>query len=217
MQVTALRFRDSSLLRIFAAFVLAALVLAGIGWLVTGPYKQYPASVDASIRNFMRQIQSPMWTTLFLAVTKLGSTVYLTVVGSVAGLIFIAYRWFRSLQMLIVAMIGQAVLHHGCKILFARPRPPALVNYPALESYSFPSGHAVASLSLYFAIAWIVTSHLENPSMKVVIWIATAILVFLVGMSRVYIGVHYPTDVLAGFLAAFVWMIGVTSIDRRSL
>ena len=192
-------------------------MLAGIGWLVTGPYKQYPASVDTSIRYFMRQIQSPMWTTLFLAVTKLGSTIYLAVIGSAAGLTFIAYRWFRSLLIFIVAMIGQAALHHGCKFLFARSRPAALINYPAVESYSFPSGHTVASLSLYFAIAWIVTSRLENPSIKVVIWIATAILVFLIGVSRVYIGVHYPTDVLAGFIASLIWMAGIMSADRKPL
>ena len=217
MQMTAHRFRDSSLLRVCAAFALAALILAAIGWFVTGPYKQYPASVDTSIRYFMRQIQSPMWTTLFLAVTKLGSTIYLAVIGSAAGLTFIAYRWFRSLLIFIVAMIGQAALHHGCKFLFARPRPAALINYPAVESYSFPSGHAVASLSLYFAIAWIVTSRLENPSIKVVIWIATAILVFLIGVSRVYIGVHYPTDVLAGFIASLIWMAGIMSADRKPL
>jgi undecaprenyl-diphosphatase len=217
MQMTAQRLHESSLLRVFAAFAFAALLLVGIGWLVTGPYKQYPASLDTSIRYFMRQIQSPMWSTLFLTVTKLGSTVYLAIIGSAAGLIFIAHRRFRSLLMLIVAMIGQAALHHGCKLLFARPRPPALISYPAVESYSFPSGHAVSSLSLYFAIAWIVTSRLENPSIKIVIWIATAILVFLIGISRVYIGVHYATDVLAGFIAASIWMAGIISADRKPL
>ncbi|HUR96969.1 MAG TPA: phosphatase PAP2 family protein [Pyrinomonadaceae bacterium] len=211
------RLLESSVVRVLAGFALAAAILALLGWIVTGPYKQHPASFDAAIRYTMRQIQSPMWTTFFLAITKLGSTIYLAIIGSIAGIVFIAYRWFRSLLMLIVAMTGQAALHHGCKLFFARPRPPELINYPPVESFSFPSGHAVASLSLYFALAWIVGSRVENSSIKAIIWIVTAILVFLIGTSRVYIGVHYPTDVVAGFIAAIVWMIAVMPIDKTPL
>ena len=217
MKSVSIWFRESSVIRIVAGFALAALALYVFGWLVTGPFRGSAAPFDTNVRYAMRQIQSPMWTTLFLAVTKLGSTIYLTMIGLAAGLIFIGYRWFRSLLVLIVAMIGQAALHHGCKLLFARPRPPALISYPAVESYSFPSGHAVASLALYFAIAWIVTGHVENPTIKIAIWIVTAVLVFLIGMSRVYIGVHYPTDVLAGFVAALIWMAGVMAADRKPL
>ena len=200
-----------------AGFVLAALILAGLGWLVTGPYKQYPASFDATVRYAMRQIQSPMWTSLFLIVTKLGSTVYLTIVGCAAGIVFIILRWFGPLLLLIITMAGQAALNRGCKYVFPRPRPQALINYPAIESLSFPSGHAVASLCLYFVIAWSITTHLENPAVKVAIWICTVILVFLIGMSRVYIGVHYPTDVVGGFLAGLIWTAAILSTDRRPL
>ncbi|MEO8573184.1 MAG: phosphatase PAP2 family protein [Pyrinomonadaceae bacterium] len=210
-------FRESSLLRVLAGFAAAAIVLILVGWILTGPLKQYCASFDTNVRYAMRQIQSPMWTTLFLAVTKLGSIVYLAIIGSAAGLVFIGYRWFRPLLMLIVTMAGQAALQHGCKLLFARPRPPALINYPSLDSYSFPSGHAVASLSFYFFIAWIVSSRLENPSIKAALWVVTAVLVFLIGISRVYIGVHYPTDVLAGFLAALIWIAGIMSADRKPI
>ncbi|MEO6333637.1 MAG: phosphatase PAP2 family protein [Pyrinomonadaceae bacterium] len=217
MQKITHRLRQSLLVHGLAGFALAAVTLALLGWIVTGPLKQYPASFDTNVRYAMRQIQSPMWTTFFLAITKLGSTVYLMIIGSAVGLVLIVYRRFRSLLILIVAMVGQAALDHGCKLLFARPRPSALINYQSPESYSFPSGHAVASLSLYFAIAWIVSSRLENPSIKVALWVVSVVLVFLIGMSRVYIGVHYPTDVLAGFIAALIWMAGVMSADRKPL
>src|SRR5215212_2990666 len=95
-------------IRIAAGFMFAALVLAALGWLVTGPYKGSVAGFDTNIRYFMRQIQSPMWTTLLLTVTKLGSTIYLVIIGSVAGTAFIALRWFRPLMLFIVTMIGQA-------------------------------------------------------------------------------------------------------------
>lgn len=205
------------MIRILAGFLLAALVLAGIGWLVTGPYREYPAVFDASVRYTMRQIQSPMWTALSLTVTKLGSTLYLIIVGSVAGIAFLALRWFRSLILFIVVMAGQAALHHGFKWLIARPRPANLINYRTAESFSFPSGHAIAALCLYGMIAWIITRRIESPAVTACIWISTIVLTFLIGTSRVYIGIHYPTDVLAGFLAGFIWLAALMSVDRRPL
>jgi undecaprenyl-diphosphatase len=209
--------RRSSIVRCFVGFALAALVLWLSGWFVTGPYKQYPGSFDATVRYTMRQIQSPMWTQLFLTVTRLGSTIALIIIGCTAGIIFIALRWFRPVLLLIIVMSGQALLHHGFKLLFARPRPASLINYPAVESFSFPSGHAVSSLCLYGTLAWIVASSLENTAAKAGIGIFAAVLIFLIGMSRVYIGVHYPTDVIAGFAAAAIWTAAVLSIDRKAL
>ena len=203
--------------RIISGFLLAALVLAAAGWLVTGPLKGQTEALDATLRKAVRQIHSPMWTSLFLAATKLGSTIYLTIIGSAAGLFFIALRWFRPLLLFIVAMIGQAALHHGFKWIFARPRPPAMIAYPVAEGFSFPSGHAVSGLCLYATIALIVTARLESPALKAGIWISTVVLVFLIGVSRVYIGVHYPSDVAAGFLAAAIWTAAVISADERRI
>ncbi len=211
------RLLNSPIIRIIAGLALAALAIAAIGWLVTGPARAYPTAFDSSVRQGLRQMQSPMWTSLFLAVTKLGSTMYLVIIGSAAGLVFLFLRWFRPVVLLILVMIGQAALHHGFKWLIARPRPPALISYREVESYSFPSGHAVAGLCLYGMIAWIVASSLENSAAKAGIAILAAVLIFLIGMSRVYIGIHYPTDVLAGFVGAMIWLAAVISIDRRAL
>ena len=211
------RLWESAPVRIVAGLLLAAVVLAAAGWLVTGPIRSYPAGFDSSIRGAVRGMQSPMWTSLFRAVTKLGSTVSLTVVGCAAGLVFIALRWFRPLLLLIVAMAGQAALHHGFKWLVARTRPSALIAYPHTESFSFPSGHALSALCLYAMIAWIFTSRTENSALKAGIWISTIVLVFLIGLSRVYIGVHYPSDVIAGFFAASIWTAAVISADEHRL
>ena len=211
------RILGSAFVRIAAGFLIAAGLLAAAGWLVTGPLRGYPEAFDKALRGMVRQLQSPMWTSLFLAFTKLGSTLYLTIVGCVAGFVFILLRWFRPLIQLIVAMVGQAALHHGFKWIFARPRPPTLIAYPAAEGFSFPSGHALSALCFYAMIAWIITSRLENPALKAAIWIATAILVFLIGFSRVYIGVHYPSDVAAGFIAAAIWTAAIATADERRL
>jgi membrane-associated phospholipid phosphatase len=210
-------FRNSAAVRIVAGFVVAALLLAALGWLVTGPYKGVVAGFDSNIRYAMRHIQSPMWTSLLLTATKLGSTIYLVIIGCVAGIVFLVLRWFRPFFLFIIVMAGQAALHHGFKLLIARPRPSALMGYREVESFSFPSGHAVAGLCMYGAIAWIVATHLETPAAKVGIAISAAVLIFLIGMSRVYIGIHYPTDVVAGFVGGLVWLAAVMSADRRPL
>ena len=209
--------RKSPIVRIVGGFALAALVLFALGWLVTGPYKAVVSGFDSNIRYAMRQIQSPMWADVFLTVTPLGSTLLLAIIGSVAGIVFLVLRWFRPLVILIVVMAGQAALHHGFKWLIARPRPSSLINYRTAESFSFPSGHAIGALCLYGTIAWIVASRVENSAAKAGIGILAAVLIFLIGMSRVYIGVHYPTDVLAGFVAAAIWTAAVMSTDRKVL
>ena len=210
-------FGQSSLVRIVIGLALATFVLAAVGWVVTGPYKSIVAGFDTNIRYAMRQVQSPMWTTVFLIVTKLGSTLYLAILGCMAGIAFIVLRWFRPLGLLVIAMAGQAALHHGAKWYFARPRPSALINYPVTESLSFPSGHAIGSLCLYGTIAWLVATRYENAAAKAGIAIFAAVLIFLIGTSRVYIGIHYPTDVLAGWIAATIWTAAVMSTDRRPL
>lgn len=206
--------RKSWTVRVVAGFTLAAAVLAASGWLVMGPGKGTAAGFDGTIRGAIRQMQSPMWTQLFLAFTKLGSTLYLWIVGAAAGIVFIIYRWFRPLALLMIVMAGQAGLHYGAKWLIARPRPAAMINYPTAEGLSFPSGHAIGGLCLYAMIAWAVSIRVESAGAKIGIWILAGLLILLIGVSRVYIGVHFPTDVLAGWLAAAIWTGAVMSLDR---
>jgi len=211
------RFFSSSTVRLTIGFALAAAVLALAGWLVTGPGRLYISGFDSSIRAAVRQMHSPLWTSLFLAVTKLGSTIYLAIIGSAAGIVFIGLRWFRPLGLLIIAMSGQAILHNGAKLYFARPRPAALMGYPAAESFSFPSGHALSAFCLYATVVWLIANRLENPAVKAAISAAALLLIFLIGLSRLYIGVHYPSDVLAGWLAAGIWTAAVISADKKNL
>ena len=209
------RLRHSWTFRIVLGFLLAGGLLFAVGWLATGPYRSTMQPFDSALRTGARALQSPLWTSLFLAVTKLGSTIYLVVIGSVAGVAFIVLRWFRPLVLLIIVMAGQAALHHGFKYLIGRPRPPALLPYRAIESFSFPSGHAVSSLCLYAAVAWFCSNRIENPAAKVGIWITALALILLIGISRIYIGIHYPSDVLAGFIGAAIWTAAVISLDNR--
>lgn len=209
------RIFQSALFRIILGFALASLLLAVCGWIVTGPYKWIVAGFDTNVRYAMRQIQSPMWTSVLIAATRIGSLWGLSIIGGITAIVFILLRWFRPLMLLCVTMLGQGILHLGFKALFERPRPPALLSYKIEESFSFPSGHSIAAMSFFGAVAWLVATRNENAAAKFGIAIFAAVMIFLIGLSRVYIGVHYPSDVVAGFLAAGIWTAGVMSADRR--
>ena len=107
-----------------------------------------------------------------------------------------------------VAMGGAGALNQGAKMLFQRARPDLWLSPAPEHTYSFPSGHAMGSMALVAALAV-----LAWPTR----WRWWAIVLggaftFLVGLSRVYLGVHYPSDVLAGWLAALGWVVGVSQI-----
>jgi undecaprenyl-diphosphatase len=198
-------------------FSLAAASLFIFHWLITDILKFQFESLDLSVRAAVLNISSPVITQFLIGVTKLGSTVFLTGIGSIACVIFIVFRGRRELVIFLVAMAGQIVLHHAAKAYFQRPRPEPFFDYPAGESYSFPSGHALASLCLYFVLGWLFACHLRSTLHRAVVMVMLSLLVLAIGSSRVYIGIHHLTDVIAGYLAALVWTAAVLSVDHGSI
>jgi undecaprenyl-diphosphatase len=108
-------------------------------------------------------------------------------------------------------MAGEIILDLTLKEFYARPRPQAFFDYTLPSSFSFPSGHALGSFCFYGIVAWLLASKLKCPAGAWSIRISAIFLIFLIGFSRVYLGVHYPTDVLAGYLTGFVWTATVIS------
>jgi hypothetical protein len=101
---------------------------------------------------------------------------------------------------MVVTILGALVLDLSLKYAFHRPRPvPFFV--PAPYTYSFPSGHSLFSFCFYGVLAGLLTRRIRSRRWRVLIWTLAALLVATIGLSRVYLGVHYPSDVIAGYLA----------------
>lgn len=128
---------------------------------------------------------------------------------AVAG--FYLANWRLSAVVLLISTAGGVVLTTVLKAVFRRARPELLDSGYTASFYSFPSGHATIAVGFYGALTLMLAYHLRGTARWAVAVFGTA-LVFLIGLSRLYLGVHYPTDVLAGFLAAPLWLVSVGTV-----
>ncbi len=138
-------------------------------------------------------------------VTALGSATVLTfVVLAVCGAL-VARRQRHALALLLAATIGGRLLNVGLKAAFARPRPSEALHLTVVRSASFPSGHAMDSATIYLTLAALLATLVQGRRLKLYFVGLAFACTFLVGVSRVYLGVHYPSDVVAGWTAGLAW------------
>ncbi|CAN5618955.1 phosphatase PAP2 family protein [soil metagenome] len=145
------------------------------------------------------------------AVTTLGYYRVVLPLLAAISLAFYLKGWRLSAVLLAVSTAGGIFLTTVLKAVFRRARPEIIDSGYAAGFSAFPSGHATVAVGFYGALALILAYHLRGPTRLVVLG-SGALLVFLIGFSRLYLGVHYPTDVLAGFLAAPLWLVSVGGV-----
>lgn len=140
-------------------------------------------------------------------VTSLGSAVVVTLVTvAVVGFLLLK-KMFGYASLVTVASAGGALLNKLLKVHFARPRPEAVPHLREVFSLSFPSGHAMLAAVVYLTLGALLVPTLKNKREKVYCLGVAMLLTLLVGASRVYLGVHYPTDVLAGWAVGLSWAL----------
>jgi membrane-associated phospholipid phosphatase len=202
-------------LSLVAGLVAAIGALLFLAWLANEIPEGELRHFDDGTRAAVHQFASPFLTSSMLGISFLGSTLFLTGLTVVVVLCFALRRWKREAILFGVTMVGAASLDVTLKNVFHRARPVPFFDIVAPKSYSFPSGHALASFCFYGALAAILTTRIKKRKAQVVMWTISAVLVFLIGLSRVYLGVHYTTDVLAGFAAALIWIMTVGFVEQR--
>lgn len=198
------------------ALLIAAAALIVFGWLaeevVEGDTKHFDAVIRAAVHNHA----TPLLTRIMQAFSFLGSVGWVTAFCVfVIGLCFYFHRR-RMAAFLAIAMIGASTLDFVLKLAFHRPRPIAFYGISP-SSFSFPSGHALGSLCFYGILAAVLADRMRGVKPKVLVWFAASFLVAMIGLSRIYLGVHYPSDVIAGYLAGAVWVTAVTVVDKLLL
>lgn len=198
---------------LFFGLMIAVGALFFFAWLADEVLEGGTQAMDETVRIFVNGFSSQPLTLLMNFVTVLGSTLFLSTVFVCVFIIFIRKNRKRAAILITMTMAGAVFLNFVLKVSFARPRPVPFFDTPLPSSYSFPSGHALFALCFYGALAWIFASMIRKHWLKSLIWVAAVFLALLIGLSRIYLGVHYPSDVIAGYAASIVWVITVISAD----
>lgn len=189
--------------RLFAGALGALLLLIGLAVAVN--YFGMFASLDNSLLQFIYGARGPWLTKIFLAFTFLGSAPVILSITALFGAIFFYKKKFAYFLLFFGTMFGNAAFAFLLKILVHRARP-SFSPLVSEDSFSFPSGHATLSIAFFGLIAYLAASATKKRISRINIFFIWLFLVFGIGLSRLYLGIHYPTDVLAGYLTGFFWL-----------
>jgi len=195
---------------LIAGFAAASLAILLFGWLATQMLRGATEEFDSAVRQTVHGWAAPWLTFLMLKVTSCGSELFLVPLGALIAWRLVAAGRRHAAALFAIAAAGGEALNQLLKLVFGRPRPTeAFFGYELPDSYSFPSGHALVSCCFFGALAAILTQRSRLGGWQYAIWAAAALLVALIGFSRIYLGVHHPSDVLAGYAASIVWVVAV--------
>jgi undecaprenyl-diphosphatase len=191
---------------------LFALVL--FSWLARGVLSGITPDLDEQLRASVHALASPTLTQIMIAASRYGGPSWLSPIGVGLALVFLLRGWHRGALLVVVTLSGAGLLDWVLKDSFARARPGAFFDYPLPLSHSFPSGHALFGASFFGGVAVLLWGRLRSGPVRVLVWLVCLAIILLIGVSRVYLGVHYPSDVVAGYSAAVVWVAAVALGDR---
>lgn len=191
--------RSALVITLIGYVVLTALML-GIGLLLVH-------ALDGTVGNWDRRVtenfegrRTSDWTDVTKVATSGANTEPVVVVAAVVVAFLALFRRWREAAFLTIALVLEITVFLSVTFVVDRPRPPVERLNATPATSSFPSGHTAAATVLFLGIALIVTSLIRNTLVRVLIWVVAAALAIAVGFSRVYRGLHYPSDVFAGAL-----------------
>ena len=166
---------------------------------------------DASIADFARRYRSPMINQAMIDLTALGSVSVVFTFFFILFSVLAIYRDWKGMGYLTLIAAGAGGIPQLLKIHFNRPRPDVTVHLVNVSDLSFPSGHSFGAAAIYLALAFYAGRYAKTWSHEVFFYALGAFVIALVGISRIFLGVHYPTDVLAGVSGGAVWAFGISA------
>lgn len=164
------------------------------------------AGYDERITNYFKSLRTPGLTSFFIFITDLGD-VYAYIIAMVLVTIFFFYKlrsWKFILQLLGVLVLS-ALSNIGLKRVFDRARPTE-EHLVVIKTLSYPSGHAMSAMAFYGFLIYLLWKIKLHKGLRIFLSFFFAILILLIGISRIYLGVHFPSDVAAGFIAGLIWV-----------
>jgi membrane protein DedA with SNARE-associated domain/membrane-associated phospholipid phosphatase len=162
---------------------------------------------DVALLDWLRAHATPTGYAIFNAISWLGSPAALTALALAVGVLLGVQRQWMVLGAWLAAFVGGGFLNHVLKLVIQRPRPPYAAAYLQHYSWSFPSGHAMVSLIGYGMLAYLLVGFwVHQRRWQVAIVTGATLLIGAIGLSRLYLGVHYFSDVVGGYAAGVLWL-----------
>jgi membrane-associated phospholipid phosphatase len=196
---------DSKTVRSFGSAAVSTLVLA---WLAAEVTAGHTAAFDAAVRNCIHSWASAPLTAVMWFFTGVGSGLILFLLAGATVAVLERRGERHKAWTFAIAMAGALLLEVSLKLAIHRVRPVPFFGIAPPESYSFPSGHALLSFTFFAMLAALIAPR------RALAWIVAIFLIAMIGLSRIYLGVHYPTDVIGGYLTGLSWVSVLYFGDR---
>lgn len=186
--------------------VFAVAAVAGFATVAEEVMEGETQAMDVAVLRWMERHHTPQLDIWALEVTALGSGLVVAMTVAIASVFLWVTRHRYSVVLLWTALLGSGLISRTLKSIFDRPRPDVFPwQAHHVDQGSFPSGHATTSMVVYLTLAYLVGRLAETRRLRVLTLLVAAVLIACIGASRLYLGVHYPSDVLAGYAVGFAW------------
>lgn len=209
------RFFEFLSLSLLIGLIAAVVTLIFLGWLIDQVFEGDAQHFDEVTRAAVHQFASPALTVIMRGLSFAGSTIALTIGTIIVVIVFARRKWGREAKLFALTMGGAALLNITLKLTFKRARPTPFFDLLPPETYSFPSGHSLASCCFFGALAALLAARIKSKRLRAIVWSIASVMFLSIGLSRIYLGVHHTTDVIAGFAAAFIWIVVVRFVDLQ--
>lgn len=163
------------------------------------------SKIDKAVILFIANFRYPAITMIAVDITSLGSTTVLSILAIFIFILALMKKDHISACHIIVGSLGAGALTELLKNLFERARPDIVPSLVDVHGFSYPSGHSLASAAIYFTLAIIAFRYFSEYKNRSILFLSSGLIVFLIGLSRIYLGVHYPSDVVAGIAIGTAW------------
>lgn len=167
--------------------------------------------LDKSILNFILSIRSHALSAHAIDITALGSFSVLTIFTLFAVISFLAMNDHLAALQLTMTTVGSGFLSRLLKNLIGRERPSEIPLLVEAEGFSYPSGHSLAAAAFFIALTYLMTRHIESYRRRLIVYLFCLFVIVLVSLSRIYLGVHYPSDTVSGVMFGISWALLVAS------
>lgn len=196
--------------RLITAFVSCLILAAVFGYVASSIGSGSIVHFDTPIINFVQGAETPWLTEVMKVFTAIGSTKGVIAISAITLGLLLYFRQKALTILFVIVIAGTAALNLVLKLFFQRARPD-LNRLIEISGYSFPSGHTMMATSLYIILAFILWRNARNSG-RILYIIGAVFMIGMICISRIYLGVHYPSDVVGGIFSSAFWLLIAISV-----